>query len=144
MSRNDDLEILNSIYKNSKMASDCIDSVSDKCPNDKLREYIQKQRRHYQGSCEQVASQIKELGGEPAEPPKATQIMADMGIAMKTMTDKSCGNIAKIMYDGTNMGIVDISETVNHAHEADEKIISQAKQLLSAEERYAHGLKGFL
>ena len=27
MSKNDDLEILNCIYKNSKMAADCIDSV---------------------------------------------------------------------------------------------------------------------
>ncbi len=144
MSKNDNLEILNSIYKNSKMASDCIDSVSDKCKNSKLKEYIQKQQLHYQGSCEKVAKQIRDFGGEPAEPPKGSQIMADMGIAMKTAMDDSCSNIAKLMYDGTNMGIVDISETVNHAHEADEEIISEAKQLLSAEERYAHGLRGFL
>ncbi len=144
MSKNDDLEILNSIYKNSKMASDCIDSVTEKCDNDKLKEYIQKQRKHYDNSCEKVASQIRELGGEPAEPPKSSQAMAEMGITMKTFTDRSCSNIAKIMYNGTNMGIVDISETVNHAKNADERVISQAKQLLSAEERYADGLKGFL
>lgn len=144
MSRDDDLKILNCIYQNSRMAADCIDKVCSKCPDDKLREYIRKQREHYGNSCDKLAKQIRELGTEPVQPPKADKFMADMGIDMKTMFDDSRTNIAKIMYNGTNMGIVDIAETVNHATEAEDKIISQAKQLLSAEERYADGLKRFL
>ena len=99
---------------------------------------------HYGNNCDKIAKQIRELGTEPVQPPKADQFMADMGIDMKTMFDSSRTNIAKLMYNGTNMGIVDIAETVNHATEAEDKIISQAKQLLSAEERYADGLKRFL
>ena len=144
MSRDDDLKILNCIYQNSRMAADCIDKVYEKCPDDKLREYISKQRVHYRNSCDKLTKQIRELGTDPEQPPKTDQFMADMGIDMKTMFDDSRTNIAKIMYNGTNMGIVDIAETVNHATEADDKIISQAKQLLSAEERYADGLKRFL
>ena len=144
MSKNDDLEILNCIYKNSKMAADCIDSVQDKCESQELCDYIGKQRAHYNNSCDKVASQIRKLGGSPTEPPKYEQIMAEMGISMKTAMDCSQNKIAKIMYDGTNMGIVDIAETVNHATGANEKTISEAKELLSAEERYADGLKRFL
>ena len=144
MPKNDDLEILNCIYKNSKMAADCIDDISDKCNDMELLEYIRKQRGHYSNSCEKVAAQIREMGGKLAEPPKMNRFMAEMGIDMKTAFDNSRTNIAKIMYNGTNMGIVDIAETVNHATKAEEKIISQAKQLLSAEERYADGLKRFL
>ena len=144
MSKNDDLEILNCIYKNSKMAADCIDDISDKCNDMELLEYIRKQRGHYSNSCEKVAEQIRERGGKLDEPPKMNRFMAEMGIDMKTAFDNSRTNIAKIMYNGTNMGIVDISKTVNHAVKAEDKIISQAKQLLSAEERYADGLKRFL
>lgn len=144
MSKKDDLSILNSIYQNGKMASECIDKITVKCDNEKLKDYIQKQRMHYDNSCDKVAEQIRSLGGEPAEPPKSQLVMADMGIEMKTMADRTGSNIAKIMYNGTNMGIIDISETLNSAKDADENIINQAKQLLSAEERYAHGLKGFL
>lgn len=144
MSKNDDLEILNCIYKNSKMAADCIDSVKDKCESPELSDYIGKQRAHYNNSCDKVAGRIRELGGVPAEPPKYAQMMAEMGIDMKTVLNRSRNKIAKIMYDGTNMGIVDIAETVNHAGGADEKIKWEAKQLLSAEERYADGLKKFL
>ena len=144
MSRDDDLKILNCIYQNSRMAADCIDKVCNKCPDDKLREYIRKQRVHYGNNCDKIAKQIREMGTEPVQPPKVDQFMADMGIDMKTMFDESRTNIAKIMYNGTNMGIIDIAETVNHATEAEDKIVSQAKQLLSAEERYADGLKRFL
>lgn len=144
MSEKDDLEILNCIYKNSKMAAECIDTVADKCEDNELREYISKQRTHYNNSCYKVAKQINELGGKPQETPKYTQMMAEMGIDMKTFADRSKNNIAKIMYNGTNMGIVDIAETVNHAKNADEKTVWEAKQLLSAEERYADGLKKFL
>ena len=142
--KKDDLDILNSIYKNCKMASECIDGITEKCRSEELKDYIQKQRMHYDNSIEKVSKRIRELGGEPVEPPRMDKMAAEMGINMKTAVDSSCSNIAKIMYNGTNMGIVDMSETINRAKNADEKTISQAKQLLSAEERYAQGLKGFL
>ena len=53
-------------------------------------------------------------------------------------------NLLECYGNVTNMGIEDIAETVNHAAEATEKTVSEAKQLLSAEERYADGLKRFL
>ncbi len=144
MSNKDDLDILNSIYKNCKMASECIDDITMKCDNEELKDYIQKQRIHYDNSCEKVEKRILELGGKPEPVPQKDKMWTEMGIALKTAADSSCSNIAKIMYNGTNMGIVDIAQTVNKAKNADEKTIWQAKQLLSAEERYAQGLKGFL
>lgn len=144
MSKNDDLAILNNIYQNCKMASECIDGITEKCSDENLKDYIQKQRMHYDNSIDKVSRRIRELGGEPEEPPKMDKMATEMGINMKTAMDGSCQNIAKIMYNGTNMGIVDMAKTINKAKNADEKTVSQAKDLLSAEERYAGGLKEFL
>lgn len=144
MSRNDDLAILNNIYQNCKMASECIDGITEKCSNENLKDYIQKQRMHYDNSIDKVSQRIRELGGEPEEPPKKDRMAAEMGINMKTAMNSSCQNIAKIMYNGTNMGIVDMAQTINKAKNAGEKTVSQAKELLSAEERYASGLKEYL
>ena len=144
MSKNDDLAILNNIYQNCKMASECIDGITEKCSDENLKDYIQKQRMHYDNSIDKVSRRIRELGGEPEEPPKTDKMAAEMGINMKTAMDGSRQNIAKIMYNGTNMGIVDMAKTINKAKNADEKTVSQAKDLLSAEERYAGGLKEFL
>lgn len=144
MSKKDDLAILNNIYQNCKMASECIDGITEKCSDENLKDYIQKQRMHYDNSIDKVSRRIRELGGEPEEPPKTDKMAAEMGINMKTAMDGSRQNIAKIMYNGTNMGIVDMAKTINKAKNADEKTVSQAKDLLSAEERYASGLKEFL
>lgn len=144
MSKKDDLAILNNIYQNCKMASECIDGITEKCSDENLKDYIQKQRMHYDNSIDKVSRRIRELGGEPEEPPKTDKMAAEMGINMKTAMDGSRQNIAKIMYNGTNMGIVDMAKTINKAKNADEKTVSQAKDLLSTEERYASGLKEFL
>ena len=70
--------------------------------------------------------------------------MAKMGIDMKTMFDKNDRKAAELMYNGTNMGIVDIARTVNRAKDADQQVLDEAERLLSAEEQYADGLKRFL
>ena len=65
MSKNDDLAILNNIYQNCKMASECIDGITEKCSDENLKDYIQKQRMHYDNSIDKVSRRIRELGGEP-------------------------------------------------------------------------------
>lgn len=144
MSENHDVQILNCIYKNSKMAVESIQKLSDKCDDRELYDYICKQHNKYEENCRSLERQISQLGAKPEQPPAYTTAMASMGIGMKTMMDSSRSNIAKLMYNGTNMGIVDIAETVNRSHNASYGVLKQAENLLSAEERYADGLKQFL
>ena len=70
--------------------------------------------------------------------------MAHVGIMMKTAADKSKGHIAELMYDGTNMGIVNIARSVNRSSNASPDTIRLAENLLSDEEKYADGLRKFL
>ncbi len=144
MSENHDVKILNCIYKNSKMAAESIKKVSEKCDDPDLYDYICGQQTKYEENCRSLERQISGLGGTPEQPPAYSTAMASMGISMKTAMDHSKTNIAKLMYNGTNMGIIDIAETVNHAHNASDEILKQAENLLSAEEQYADGLKRFL
>ncbi len=139
-----DIDILNCIYKNSRMASECIKQVSEKCDNEELREYIDRQQAHYEETCKELKSEIEKGGGKVEPVPAMESAMAKMGIGMKTMMNDSRNNLAKLMYNGTNMGIIDIAETVNHCHSAGEKTLNKAEQLLSYEEKYADGLKKFL
>ncbi len=139
-----DLDILNCIYKNSRMASDCIKQVSDKCPSDELRDYIGRQQAHYEETCKELKSEIEGAGGHVEPVPKMATAMSHIGISMKTLADDSRGNIAKLMYNGTNMGIIDIAETVNHCKNASGETLKKAETLLSREEQYADGLKRFL
>ncbi len=144
MLKQHDIDILNCIYKNSRMASDSIKQVSEKCDDGDFRGYINRQQEHYEAICKELKTQIESSGAEVEEVPKVETAMAHMGISMKTFADDSLNNMAKLMYNGTNMGIIDIAETVNHCHNASDETLKKAESLLSREEQYADGLKRFL
>ena len=89
MLKKHDIDILNCIYKNSRMASDCIKQVSEKCDDNELRSYIDRQQKHYESTCKELKSEIENSGGLVEEVPKMETAMAHMGISMKTFADDS-------------------------------------------------------
>ena len=139
-----DAEILNTIYKNSRMAYDSTKQVAGKCKDTELKGYLERQLRHYAENCRTAARELNTGGAVVKKIPTMQRAMAHIGISMKTMRDRSSSNIAELMYDGTNMGIIDIARTVNRSHNASDSTIQRAESLLSAEEKYADGLRKFL
>ena len=139
-----DIDILNTIYKNSKMAYDCTKQVVSKSEDAELNDYLRRQMRHYANNCNDVKNTLAKDGLRAHPVPVMQQIMAGVGISMKTMRDKSASNIAELMYDGTNMGIIDIARSVNHSKNASQDTVRNAETLLSQEEKYADGLRKFL
>ena len=47
MLHKNDEDILNTIYKNSRMAYDSTRQVIGECPNEELNEYLRRQTKHY-------------------------------------------------------------------------------------------------
>ena len=139
-----DIDILNTIYKNSRMAYDSTSQVIERCENTDLRQYLRRQQQHYAKNCTNVRGMLGKEGLKPHKVPAMPKLMASVGIAMKTMRDRSSGNIAELMYDGTNMGIIDIARSVNHAHNASDNTVRMAETLLGEEEKFADGLRKFL
>lgn len=139
-----DIDILNSIYKNSRMAHDCTKLMCSRCHSPELSDYLLRQQKHYAKNCMTARDKIEAAGKQAKKLPKMERAMAEMGIYMKTAADKTPSNIAEIMYNGTNMGIVDISRTLNHSARACESTKRLAESLLDEEVKYADGLKKFL
>ena len=83
-------------------------------------------------------------GGVPKDYPGYAKMMSKMGIAMRTMNDRSSKNIASLMIRGTTMGIIDMQHSVNRSHQAEGKIRSDAQQLLQREQDFCDHLKGYL
>ena len=144
MLHKNDEDILNTIYKNSRMAYDSTKQVISGCRSTDLTEYLERQKNHYASICSTARKRL-EASGMKAQPVPPMQLaMAHMGIMMKTAADKSEGHIAELMYDGTNMGIINIARSVNHSSNASPETIRLAENLLSDEEKYADGLRKFL
>ncbi len=144
MLHKNDEEILNTIYKNSRMAYDSTGQVMTKCRDTELSEYLRRQRDHYARTCIDARTMLKSDGLSPRQIPPMQNAMAYIGISVKTAFDRSRSHIAELMYDGTNMGIVNIARSVNKCTDVSSETKRMAEQLLSGEEKYADGLRKFL
>ncbi len=137
-------EILGSVYRNAEMAYEASGDVLRRCPNRKLAGEINAQRERYREVAAQTRSEIVRRGGVPKDYPGYAKMMSKMGIAMRTMNDRSSKNIASLMIRGTTMGIIDMQHSVNRSHQAEGKIRSDAQQLLQREQDFCDHLKGYL
>ena len=138
-----DIDILNCIYKNSRMASDCIKQVEEKCDEGEFRNYIHRQQEHYEATCKELKNEIENSGAEVEQIPKMETAMAHMGISMKAFADDSQNNFAKMMYNGTNMGIIEGRRLLNHKSTNDE-IHSLVQEYVDMQEQAVEKLKQFL
>lgn len=137
-------EILGSVYRNAEMAYEASGDVLRRCPNRRLAGEINAQRERYREVAAQTRSEIVRRGGVPKDYPGYAKMMSKMGIAMRTMNDRSSKNIASLMIRGTTMGIIDMQHSVNRSHQAEGKIRSDARQLLQREQEFCDHLKGYL
>jgi len=137
-------EILGSVYRNAEMAYEASGDVLRRCPNRRLAGEINAQRERYREVAAQTRSEIVRRGGVPKDYPGYAKMMSKMGIAMRTMNDRSSKNIASLMIRGTTMGIIDMQHSVNRSHQAEGKIRSDAQQLLQREQDFCDHLKGYL
>lgn len=144
MLHKNDEDILNTIYQNSRMAYDSTRQVISGCRNEELGEYLKRQTKHYATICSTARKRLAASGMKAQPVPPMQLAMAHVGIFMKTAADKSKGHIAELMYDGTNMGIVNIARSVNRSSNASPETIKLAEDLLGEEEKYADGLRKFL
>lgn len=141
---NQSAEILGSVYRNAEMAYDASGEVLRHCPNRKLAGEISAQRDRYREVAAKTRSEIVRRGGVPKEYPGYTKMMSRMGIAMKTANNQSSQNIASLMIRGTTMGIIDMQHAVNRSHAAENRIRSDAQELLRREQDFCEHLKEYL
>ena len=63
---------------------------------------------------------------------------------MKLMKDSSSSAIAKMMIEGSNKGIIEITEKLNNYPKDDQEIVDLANKLLDIEQKNLDDLKEFL
>ena len=137
-------EILNAVYRNAEMAYEASNDVLKVCKNNDLFREIQQEQTRYKNVAKNAKSELLKRGASPEQVSPFGKAMSKMGIAMKTMNHQSGSNIAKIMFNGTSMGIIDIQHAVNRSHGAEQQIRESAERLLERERDYCENLRKYL
>ena len=72
------------------------------------------------------------------------KLNSELMVGMKTIFDKSDSKIAKLMMEGTNKGLIQLQELLNHYNKKDKKLVKILEETLELEHQNNNELKKFL
>lgn len=140
----ENIEMLNYIYQNANMGVETINQILGEDVEPKIVDTLTQQLNEYEDITGEAEELLEIRGREEKDIGLKDKIRTYFSIKMSTMKDDSASKIAKMMIQGSNMGIIDITENLNKYDDIEEDIRHLAERLLSLEQRSIEQLKIFL
>ena len=142
--KENNLNLLTSIYQNCQTALSSISDIIDEVKNDGLRNELQEEANNYEQFsqlCQEIAQEnnIKLKDNNLIEKAKLWT-----SIKMATLTDKSTRHIAEMLLLGTVMGTLQCYKDLCDYNTADKPLLELCGKLLLMEEKHFDFLKIFL
>lgn len=137
-------KLLNALYQNTEMGTSSIKKIFPKINDTKLKHELRMQLSNYKEQNNQIIERMKSYNIKPQPVSKMTKFMSSAGINLNCAKDNSTGHIAEMLIQGTNMGVIKINKALNQSKMADPKLIQEAKNMLTAEQKYIDNLKSYL
>lgn len=138
--------VLNELYKNVDMSKESLLDVLPKIKNAEFSEEITSQLEEYSRFEKTLLVLIKAECAEPKPQGVVSKMSAKIGIEMKTMMDPADERIAKMVIEGTTMGITDTIRLVRDYENSNcsEQALTLARELVSFQEKCVEKTKNFL
>lgn len=137
-------KLLEECNTGSKMALNAIDQLDDYIDNEDLQKLVQHYKEEHEKIEEKSSELLRECGKEEKEPGALVTIYGKVATEVKMMIKDDSSQIAKIMMDGCNMGIQNISKCRNQYTEASSESLAVADSLIKIDEKFLKDMKGFL
>lgn len=102
-----DINVLNEVYKGTKMAIDGIKYMEDKIQDKEFKKEVKSQYNDYEKVKEKIENVMDEDGKELEEPPTKDKVMEWTSIKMNTAMDDSTSHMAEMLIQGVVMGIIE-------------------------------------
>ena len=138
------LELLKKCSEGCKMAVNSMNQVKPYINDAELMQVINSYDCNYKRLDEDTSRLLTEHGGEEKEPGALASTFSWISTEVKLMIKDNSHQIAKIMIDGSNMGIQNMSEYINKYTDASENSRAGAKDIVGTGEDFMSELKRFL
>ena len=143
--RSTEEKLLNNIYQNVKMGVDAINTLLPKVEDQAMRQDLTTQLLGYEEFSTQATKLLLEQGKTPKEISAFQKIPWEAGIHMNTLRDRSNSNIAEMMINGSIMGIIDTTRTLNQCRETCPKQLTQlAHDIIDFEDNNVTRMRAYL
>ena len=140
---NTNIKFLNLIYQNAEMGLIGIDTVIKKVESEKIAKLIKEQRKEYEQFLDDAKKILLKYGAKEEEISKLKNLSSKAMANVMTM-GKSDKEIAKLMMEGNQKGVLEITAELNEYEGSDEEILDLAHKLLATEEHNREEFKEYL
>ncbi len=136
--------VLNGYYKNVSVGIDATESVLSKTKNESLNHELNKQLDYYKEQKTALSQEMLRMGITPESKGTMAKLCTEMNVAFHSIGGIEDREIAKLMVQGTNMGIVQMTELMNRHQDIPSDIKRLGKEMIRREEAYIERLKPYL
>lgn len=120
-----------------------IDMVIRKVENEKIAKLIGEQKKEYEKFLSDAHEILIKYGAKEEKISKLKELSSKVMATFMTM-NKSDKEIAKLMMEGNQKGVLEITAELNNYDGNDEEILSLARRLLATEEHNREEFKTYL
>jgi len=120
-----------------------IDMVIKKVENEKIAKLIGEQKKEYEKFLSDAHEILIKYGAKEEKISKLKELSSKVMATFMTM-NKSDKEIAKLMMEGNQKGVLEITAELNNYDGNDEEILSLARRLLATEEHNREEFKTYL
>ena len=136
--------VLSGYYKNAAVGAHSISQLLPEIEDMKLRRELFTQRSYYESQKLSLRAQMAEVFLEPMESGKIAKYWTDMTIRCKAKLGMTTAAAAKLMVEGTNMGMVQLHQVLNHNPNIPHELKEQGDEILAHEKQYLDRLTPYL
>jgi len=149
---NDNQAVLNEIVRNTEMGKNSLDQLIDVTDDRQLKASLlaqQKasllaQQKEYRRINQQAHAAMAACGAQSQGQSTAAKLMAKMGIWTETLTDRSTRNLADMVIQGANQGVMDCEKARRDHPAASTGALGLLNELQQFEERTARQMRDYL
>lgn len=141
---NDNQAVLNEIVRNTEMGKNSLDQLIGVTDDKQLKASLLAQQREYRRINQQAHAAMAALGEQSHGQSPAVKLMSKMGIWTETLADHSTRNLADMVIQGANQGVMDCEKARKDHPEASTGALGLLNELQQFEERTARQMRDFL
>lgn len=137
-------ELIGYVHQNAKMGTETITELIKMTSDIPFRQVLENQLNEYQAIIDEAESITQSNGCSPLKVPFTSEISTNMMLKMNTLKDKSTSNMAKMLIQGSTMGVVEMTKHLREIPNADEQTKQLANRLLQTEQTNIDTMKPYL
>ena len=142
---NANVEFLNFVYQNSQMGAETLQQLLEIAEDEDFKVYLEKQLIGYRKFHKEARDILNRNGYDEKGLSTFEKVRTYLMVNLQTLTDASASHIAKMLIQGSNMGI---TEAVKKLHQYENDVEKDIKKLMERlqefEEENVEKLKEFL